>query len=61
MCDRVCVMYAGRIVEQGGVDELFANPAHPYTRGLIKSVPRMDKKNTGRLFSISGQPPNVSD
>ena len=61
MCDRVCVMYAGRIVEQGGVDELFANPAHPYTRGLIKSVPRMDKKNTGRLFSISGQPPNVID
>ena len=61
MCDRVCIMYAGRIVEQGGVDELFANPAHPYTRGLIKSVPRMDKKNTGRLFSISGQPPNVID
>ena len=61
MCDRVCVMYAGRIVEQGGVDELFANPAHPYTRGLIKSVPRMDKKNAGRLFSISGQPPNVID
>lgn len=61
MCDRVCVMYAGRIVEQGEVDELFANPAHPYTRGLIKSVPRMDKKNAGRLFSISGQPPNVID
>lgn len=61
MCDNVCVMYAGRIVEQGGVDELFANPAHPYTRGLIKSVPRMDKKNAGRLFSISGQPPNVID
>ena len=61
MCDRVCVMYAGRVVEQGEVDELFANPAHPYTRGLIKSVPRMDKKNAGRLFSISGQPPNVID
>lgn len=61
MCDSVCVMYAGRVVEQGGVDELFANPAHPYTRGLIKSVPRMDKKNAGRLFSITGQPPNVID
>ena len=61
MCDSVCVMYAGRVVEQGGVDELFSNPVHPYTRGLIKSVPRMDKKNTGRLFSISGQPPNVID
>jgi len=61
MCDSVCVMYAGRVVEQGRVDELFAHPAHPYTRGLIKSVPRMDKKNTGRLFSIAGQPPNVID
>ncbi len=61
MCDSVCVMYAGRVVEQGGVDELFANPAHRYTRGLIKSVPRMDKKNAGRLFSITGQPPNVID
>ena len=61
MCDSVCVMYAGRVVEQGGVDELFANPSHPYTRGLIKSVPRMDKKNSGRLFSITGQPPNVID
>ena len=61
MCDSVCVMYAGRVVEQGGVDELFSNPVHPYTRGLIKSVPRMDKKNEGRLFSISGQPPNVID
>ena len=61
MCDSVCVMYAGRVVEQGGVDELFAQPAHPYTRGLIKSVPRMDKKNSGRLFSITGQPPNVID
>lgn len=61
MCDSVCVMYAGRIVEQGSVDELFAQPAHPYTRGLIKSVPRMDKKNEERLFSISGQPPNVID
>ena len=61
MCDSVCVMYAGRVVEQGGVDELFSTPVHPYTRGLIKSVPRMDKKNEGRLFSISGQPPNVID
>ncbi|MGP1455480.1 MAG: ABC transporter ATP-binding protein, partial [Treponema sp.] len=61
MCDSVCVMYAGRVVEQGSVDELFAHPAHPYTQGLIKSVPRLDKKNADRLFSISGQPPNVID
>jgi len=61
MCDTVCVMYAGRVVEQGPVDTLFANPRHPYTRGLIRSVPRLDRANTERLYSISGQPPNVID
>ncbi|CEM60620.1 ABC transporter ATP-binding protein [Treponema phagedenis] len=61
MCDSVCVMYAGRIVEQGTVDELFTSPSHPYTQGLIKSVPRLDKENAERLFSITGQPPNVID
>ncbi len=59
MCDTVCVMYAGRVVEQGPVDTLFANPKHPYTKGLIKSVPRLDRANEQRLYSISGQPPNV--
>lgn len=62
MCDKVCVMYAGRIVEKSDTDDLYANPAHPYTEGLIMSVPRMDiahKKD--RLFSIEGQPPNVID
>jgi oligopeptide transport system ATP-binding protein len=61
MCDRVCVMYAGRIVERARVDELFAEPRHPYTRGLIRSVPRVDKAGTTRLYSIQGQPPNVID
>ena len=61
MCDTVCVMYAGRVVEQGPVDALFANPKHPYTKGLIRSVPRLDKPNHERLFSINGQPPNVID
>ena len=61
MCDTVCVMYAGRVVEQGPVDALFANPRHPYTKGLIRSVPRLDKPNNERLFSINGQPPNVID
>jgi oligopeptide transport system ATP-binding protein len=61
MCDTVCVMYAGRVVEQGPVDALFANPKHPYTKGLIRSVPRLDKPNNERLFSINGQPPNVID
>lgn len=61
MCDSVCVMYAGRIVEQAKTDELYANPMHPYTEGLIKSVPRLDKNKKGKLFSIDGQPPNVID
>ena len=62
MCDKVCVMYAGRIVETALTEELYTNPAHPYTEGLIKSVPRMDTTNKDkRLFSIEGQPPNVID
>lgn len=59
MCDRVCVMYAGRIVEEASADELFAEPKHPYTLGLIKSVPRLDKKTKERLYSIPGQPPHL--
>ncbi len=61
MCDKVCVMYAGRIVESADTDTLYANPNHPYTQGLIASVPRMDGKKEERLFSIEGQPPNVID
>lgn len=47
MCDRVIVMYAGKVVETGTVEEIFEKPQHPYTKGLLKSVPRldMDKKN----------------
>ncbi len=61
MCDKVCVMYAGRIVESAETDELYAHPQHPYTKGLIASVPKMDGKREERLFSIEGQPPNVID
>jgi len=62
MCDQVCVMYAGKIVEKADTDTLFANPAHPYTQGLIASVPTMDPEHRkDRLFSIEGQPPNVID
>lgn len=61
MCDTVIVMYAGRIVEKGSNDEIFDDPKHPYTQGLIKSVPRLDQPSEGRLFSIEGQPPNVID
>ncbi|WP_321992814.1 ABC transporter ATP-binding protein [Marispirochaeta aestuarii] len=61
MCDNICVMYAGRIVEKANADELFEEPKHPYTRGLIKSVPRIDQKKHEKLYSIKGQPPNLID
>jgi oligopeptide transport system ATP-binding protein len=59
MCDNINVMYAGRIVERGTAEEIFEDPKHPYTQGLIKSVPRLDKAAQQRLVSIEGQPPNV--
>ncbi len=61
MCDTLCVMYAGRVVERGATDAVFADPKHPYTQGLIKSVPRLDVASGNRLSSIRGQPPNVID
>lgn len=54
---RVAVMYGGLIIEEATANELFANPSHPYTVGLIGSLPRVDEKEHGRLFSIEGQPP----
>lgn len=56
MCDRVAVMYAGRIVEHGSVRDIFNHPSHPYTEALLASVPKMDR-DVERLFSIEGQPP----
>jgi len=58
LCDRVAVMYAGRIVETAPVDEIFDHPAHPYTRALLDSLPRMDVR-VERLPSIEGQPPDL--
>ena len=60
MCDRVAVMYAGKIVETAGVRELFNHPKHPYTAALLASVPRLDQK-VERLASIEGQPPALID
>lgn len=57
-CDRVCVMYAGRIVEHAPIDQLYAAPAHPYTRGLMHSVPRL-QHGRQRLEPITGQPPDL--
>ncbi|MPY99895.1 MAG: ATP-binding cassette domain-containing protein [Actinophytocola sp.] len=57
-CDRVAVMYAGKIVEMGPVDEIFTNPKHPYTRGLVASTISL---NTTELRSIGGYPPNLID
>ncbi|MBY0317625.1 MAG: ABC transporter ATP-binding protein [Reyranella sp.] len=60
MCDRVAVMYAGRIVECGPVKQIFEAPQHPYTRALIASVPKMTGP-AGRLATIEGQPPSLMD
>jgi len=59
MCDRVAVMYAGRMVEVGPVKEIFDAPAHPYTRALLESIPRMGDSRR-RLTAIEGQPPDLA-
>jgi oligopeptide/dipeptide ABC transporter ATP-binding protein len=60
MCDRVAVMYAGEIVEEGAVLDVFRNPRHPYTRALLHSMPHLGRKEK-RLPSIPGTPPNMAD
>ena len=59
MCDQVAVMYAGRLVEQGPVKQIYNTPAHPYTRALLESIPRVGD-NRKRLTAIDGQPPDPS-
>jgi peptide/nickel transport system ATP-binding protein/oligopeptide transport system ATP-binding protein len=57
IADRVMVMYAGQVVEQGPVRDLFANPQHPYTRALLKTIPSLTGHRAARLQVIEGQPP----
>jgi oligopeptide/dipeptide ABC transporter ATP-binding protein len=59
MCDQLAVMYAGRVVEQGPVSRIFSAPAHPYTKALLGSIPRMTD-NREHLTAIEGQPPDLS-
>jgi oligopeptide/dipeptide ABC transporter ATP-binding protein len=59
IADEVLVMYAGQVVEQGPIDEIFYDPQHPYTWGLLGSVTRIDRPRTGRLAQITGQPPSL--
>jgi oligopeptide/dipeptide ABC transporter ATP-binding protein len=60
MCDAVAVMYAGRVVEAGPIRDIFNKPAHPYTRALLDSVPRLTDDTQARLPAIEGQPPDPS-
>jgi peptide/nickel transport system ATP-binding protein len=60
MCDRVIVMYAGRIVEQGTTRQIFTSPTHPYTWGLFDCLPRIEERKGIRLTPIFGQPPNLA-
>jgi oligopeptide/dipeptide ABC transporter ATP-binding protein len=59
IADRVLVMYAGQIVEQGSLDEIFYDPQHPYTWGLLGSIARLDEERPERLSQIAGQPPSL--
>jgi oligopeptide transport system ATP-binding protein len=61
LADRVIVMYAGRIVEEAPVKELYGNPRHPYTLGLLASIPRLDEVRPEKLASIDGLPPDLID
>lgn len=59
--DRVNVMYAGKVIERGTARVIYHNPRHPYTLGLLRSVPRLDQPRKAKLDPIEGQPPNLAD
>ena len=56
MCDRIAVMYAGKVVEYGTTDDIFYNPQHEYTRGLLRSIPKLHEKEHQKLVPIEGSP-----
>lgn len=56
MCDRIAVMYAGKIVEYGTTDDIFYNPSHEYTKGLLRSIPKLNEKEHNKLVPIEGSP-----
>ena len=56
ICDKVAVMYAGNIIERGSIDDIFYNPKHPYTHGLLKSIPKINNETHERLIPIEGNP-----
>ena len=58
--ERIYVMYAGRIVESGTTEQLLTNPQHPYTKGLLNSVPKLDSDRKEKLIPIEGAPPNLA-
>ena len=58
-CDEMIVLYGGRIMESGPVDEMFATPRHPYTQSLLEAVPRLDRDDE-RLTAIPGDPPDMN-
>jgi peptide/nickel transport system ATP-binding protein len=58
---RIYVMYAGRIIESGNSEDVFSNPLHPYTIGLLRSVPRLDEPRGRQLIPILGMPPDLID
>ena len=59
LCDRVVVMYGGLIMEQAPINEIFDNPKHPYTLGLLASIPRLNQDKSKRLVPIAGSPPDM--
>jgi peptide/nickel transport system ATP-binding protein len=61
LCDRVAVMYLGRVVEEGSVQEVFARPLHPYTRALLSATPRLDPARRAARILLPGEPPSPAD